>query len=74
MPPQRFVQPRAIYPPQYYQMQAPIERRLRQEVLSPAEEEFFRRLRHVHYDDQDVDTDPQAETETGSDLEDQEEP
>jgi hypothetical protein len=74
MPPRQFMQPRAIYsPPQYYQIQAPIERRQR-EVLLPDGEEFFRRHRHVHYDDQDVDTDPQAETETVSDLEDQDDP
>ncbi len=78
MPPHRFVQPaRAVYPgPQYYHMQAAIDRRLRQgyspvEETSPDEEEWFQSRYRVHYEDQGVETDPHAETETVSDLEDQ---
>jgi hypothetical protein len=78
IPPQRFVQNAPVdYPsPQYYQMQGAMERRLHQGYspvagLSPDDEEFFQQHHHVHYEDQDVETDAHAEMLTMSDLEDQ---
>jgi hypothetical protein len=55
--------------PQYYQMLNAMERGLRE--ISRDEEGYFQQRRRVHYEDQDVETDPHAEIETVSDLEDQ---